>query len=105
MPKPFVVEELKAVFDPRGGQWMDGRYVPSLLAALGEAAAVVGGLDGAAAGGEHDTRAPRQLVDHLGRLHSAVDQVAHVQRERQCAGVRHGHGPAALAVFLGNRRC
>ncbi|MFT5540363.1 MAG: ribonucleoside-diphosphate reductase alpha chain, partial [Alphaproteobacteria bacterium] len=29
----FVVEELKAVFDPRGGQWMDGRYVPSLLAA------------------------------------------------------------------------
>ena len=28
----FVVEELKAVFDPRGGQWVDGRYVPSLLA-------------------------------------------------------------------------
>jgi ribonucleoside-diphosphate reductase alpha chain len=32
----FVVEELKAVFDPRGGQWMEGRYVPSLLAAIGE---------------------------------------------------------------------
>ena len=32
----FVVEELKAVFDPRGGQWMDGRYVPSILAAIGE---------------------------------------------------------------------
>jgi len=31
----FVVEELKAVFDPRGGQWMGGKYVPSLLAALG----------------------------------------------------------------------
>jgi ribonucleoside-diphosphate reductase alpha chain len=31
----FVVEELKAVFDPRGGQWMDGAYVPSLLAAIG----------------------------------------------------------------------
>ena len=28
----FVVDELKAVFDPRGGQWMQGRYVPSLLA-------------------------------------------------------------------------
>ena len=26
---------MKAVFDPRGGQWMDGRYVPSLLAAIG----------------------------------------------------------------------
>jgi ribonucleoside-diphosphate reductase alpha chain len=32
----FVVEELKAVFDPRGGQWMGGRYVPSQLAAIGE---------------------------------------------------------------------
>ena len=31
----FVVEELKAVFDPRGGQWMEGKYVPSLLAAIG----------------------------------------------------------------------
>ena len=29
----FVVEELKAVFDPRGGQWMEGKCVPSLLAA------------------------------------------------------------------------
>ena len=32
----FVVDEMKAVFDPRGGQWMGGRYVPSLLAAIGE---------------------------------------------------------------------
>jgi ribonucleoside-diphosphate reductase alpha chain len=32
----FVPEELKAVFDPRGGAWMRGRYVPSLLAAIGE---------------------------------------------------------------------
>jgi ribonucleoside-diphosphate reductase alpha chain len=31
----FVVEELKAVFDPRGGAWMGGRYVPSILAAIG----------------------------------------------------------------------
>lgn len=32
----FVVEELKAVFDPQGGTWMDGKYVPSLLAAIGD---------------------------------------------------------------------
>ena len=32
----FVVEELKAVFDPRGGSWVDGKYVPSLLAAIGD---------------------------------------------------------------------
>jgi ribonucleoside-diphosphate reductase alpha chain len=31
----FVVEELKAVFDPRGGAWMSGKYVPSILAAIG----------------------------------------------------------------------
>jgi len=31
----FVVEELKAVFDPRGGAWMGGKYVPSMLAAIG----------------------------------------------------------------------
>jgi len=32
----FVAEELKAVFDPQGGHWVAGRYVPSLLAAIGE---------------------------------------------------------------------
>ncbi len=31
----FVVDELKAVFDPRGGAWVEGHYVPSLLAAIG----------------------------------------------------------------------
>ena len=31
----FVVEELKAVFDPRGGAWVDGKYIPSILAAIG----------------------------------------------------------------------
>ncbi len=32
----FVAEELKGVFDPQGGRWIKGRYVPSLLAAIGE---------------------------------------------------------------------
>jgi ribonucleoside-diphosphate reductase alpha chain len=31
----FVAEELKQVFDPRGGQWMNGGYVGSLVAAIG----------------------------------------------------------------------
>ena len=31
----FVVEELKSVFDPRGGAWMQGKYIPSILAAIG----------------------------------------------------------------------
>lgn len=32
----FVVEELKAVFDPRGGAWMQKRYIPSIIAAIGD---------------------------------------------------------------------
>jgi ribonucleoside-diphosphate reductase alpha chain len=32
----FVAEELKQVFDPRGGQWNNGRYVGSLVAAIGD---------------------------------------------------------------------
>ncbi|MEE8533986.1 MAG: adenosylcobalamin-dependent ribonucleoside-diphosphate reductase [Alphaproteobacteria bacterium] len=32
----FVVDELKAVFDPRGGHWVEGAYVPSIIAAIGE---------------------------------------------------------------------
>jgi len=32
----FVAEELKQVFDPRGGHWQSGRYVPSLVAAIGD---------------------------------------------------------------------
>ncbi|NVO25613.1 adenosylcobalamin-dependent ribonucleoside-diphosphate reductase [Donghicola sp. C2-DW-16] len=31
----FVAEELKAVFDPRGGAWIQGKYIPSILAAIG----------------------------------------------------------------------
>jgi ribonucleoside-diphosphate reductase alpha chain len=32
----FVADELKAIFDPQGGAWVDGKYVPSLLAAIGD---------------------------------------------------------------------
>ena len=31
----FVADELKAVFDPRGGAWLGGKYIPSVLAAIG----------------------------------------------------------------------
>ncbi|MBF0371615.1 MAG: TSCPD domain-containing protein [Magnetococcales bacterium] len=31
----FLVEELRSVFDPRGGYWAGGRYVPSLVAEIG----------------------------------------------------------------------
>lgn len=34
----FLVEELNALFDLCGGQWVGGRYVPSLLAAISSVA-------------------------------------------------------------------
>jgi ribonucleoside-diphosphate reductase alpha chain len=54
----FVVEELKAIFDPQGGQWMGARYVPSLIAAIGEVIEGhmirIGFLSGVDAGREPD---------------------------------------------------
>jgi len=63
----FVVEELKAVFDPRGGAWMQGKYVPSILAAIGgvieKHMIVTGFLAGEGMGLKSD---PRAEVVNLG---------------------------------------
>lgn len=32
----FLVEELRSVFDPRGGYWNKGKYIPSLIAEMGD---------------------------------------------------------------------
>ncbi len=58
----FVVEELKAVFDPRGGAWVDGKYIPSILAAIGgviEHHMVTTGFLSAKAWGSNLTRKPK----------------------------------------------
>src|ERR1700681_2453188 len=63
----FVVEEMKAVFDPRGGAWMEGKYVPSLLAAIGEVIErhmiEIGFLP---ARPHHDERAARAQIVNMG---------------------------------------
>ena len=33
---PFLVEELRSVFDPRGGYWSKGKMVPSIIAEIGD---------------------------------------------------------------------
>ncbi|GAB4266557.1 MAG: adenosylcobalamin-dependent ribonucleoside-diphosphate reductase [Pararhodobacter sp.] len=57
----FVVEELKAVFDPRGGAWMGGKYIPSILAAIGgvieEHLVAIGFIEGEGLGLKSDPRA------------------------------------------------
>ncbi len=63
----FVVEELKAVFDPRGGAWMGGKYVPSILAAIGGVIErhliAIGFIDGEGMGLKSD---PQAEVVNLG---------------------------------------
>ncbi|KPQ04964.1 MAG: adenosylcobalamin-dependent ribonucleoside-diphosphate reductase with TSCPD domain NrdJ2 [Rhodobacteraceae bacterium HLUCCA12] len=62
----FVVEELKAVFDPRGGAWMQGRYVPSILAAIGgvieEHLVRIGFIEGAGLGLKSDPKARAAIM-------------------------------------------
>jgi ribonucleoside-diphosphate reductase alpha chain len=57
----FVVEELKAVFDPRGGAWVEGKYIPSILAAIGgvieQHMIAIGCLDGPGCGLKSDPQA------------------------------------------------
>ncbi|MCC5992389.1 MAG: adenosylcobalamin-dependent ribonucleoside-diphosphate reductase [Rhodobacteraceae bacterium] len=62
----FVVEELKAVFDPRGGAWVQGRYIPSILAAIGgvieQHLIRIGFIDGEGLGLKTDPEAARMAV-------------------------------------------
>ena len=67
----FVVEELKAVFDPRGGAWMEGRYIPSILAAIGgviERHLIdIGFIDGEGMGLKSDPKAELMVVGEAPR--------------------------------------
>jgi len=60
----FVVEELKAVFDPRGGAWVQGKYIPSILAAIGSVLEqhmiAIGFLEGEGMGLKEDPKAGQQ---------------------------------------------
>lgn len=62
----FVVEELKAVFDPRGGAWMNRKYVPSILAAIGDVIErhmiEIGFIAGPGLGLTEDPAAERKVV-------------------------------------------
>ncbi len=67
----FVVEELKAVFDPRGGAWMEGRYIPSILAAIGGVIErhliAIGFIEGEGLGLKTDPKAEVMVVGGRGK--------------------------------------
>jgi ribonucleoside-diphosphate reductase alpha chain len=110
----FVVEELKAVFDPRGGAWMQGKYVPSILAAIGGVIErhliAIGFIDGEGMGLKSDPQRPevvnlrharRRLPDLRARpapkpltfLRHAVRH-AHDRRLHDLRAVADFHSPA-----------
>ncbi len=85
----FVVEELKAVFDPRGGQWVKGRYVPSLLAAIGgvleEHMIMIGFMKAPGSLDEDEVLAKPQVVNlTAGQESQETSEKALENRFRQC---------------------
>ncbi|MGH7048486.1 MAG: adenosylcobalamin-dependent ribonucleoside-diphosphate reductase [Stellaceae bacterium] len=97
----FVVEEMKAVFDPRGGAWMDGRYVPSLLAAIGDVIErhmiAIGFLPGAAA----DRASRAKVMNLLAAERSGGGSAQVLPRPAQCPKC----GEAALIHREGCEEC
>jgi len=80
----FVVEELKAVFDPRGGAWMEGKYVPSILAAIGGVIErhliAIGFIDGEGLGLKADPRAMALAADGTPRAPACPNCGAYAMR-------------------------
>ncbi len=67
----FVVEELKAVFDPRGGAWLQGQYIPSILAAIGGVIerhmVAIGFIEGEGMGLKSDPKAEVMVIGEAPR--------------------------------------
>jgi ribonucleoside-diphosphate reductase alpha chain len=106
----FVVDELKAVFDPQGGQWMDGRYVPSLLAAIGEIIERHMRRTGFLPPREAPQTAPKPLLTATMNDGVRDDQGTMAARPSAVppSGARATAGPAAPPappVHAGGRRC
>jgi len=80
----FVVEELQAVFDPRGGTWNNGRYVPSLIAEIGgilERHMTDAGFYAAAENTPPSVEPPPQKAPALGSFCPKCDQPGLVKQE------------------------
>lgn len=76
----FVHEELKAVFDPGGGSWIQGRYVPSLLSHIGSV------IERHMQGGKATEKATASAKDAFVRADQELDPVpaAEDARSRDC---------------------
>ena len=88
----FLVDELKAVFDPRGGYWQPGgKFMPSIIAELGyviEKHLQTIGLLRKAGAGRAPEEADRREARRVRGAHQAercLRQVTFPRRARSCA--------------------
>jgi len=76
------------VFDPRGGAWMDGKYVPSLLAAIGDVIErhmiEIGFLPPKHAQGERTIEAQVVALPHAGTVNDGGPRSLAGPLVRQC---------------------
>ncbi len=104
----FVVEELKAVFDPRGGAWIEGRYVPSILAAIGGVIerhmVATGFLQGEGMGLKSDPQA-RALLAHKSAGQNGADDDDARARERPRGPACPSCGQYGLMMVEGCQTC
>ena len=72
----FLVEELRSVFDPRGGYFKSGRYTPSLVADLGDVIECHLKMIGMIRPEEPDRQRTEFLKDKLAQYKAANHRVA-----------------------------
>jgi len=82
----FLVEELKAVFDPRGGYYKrGGKYMPSIVAEIGEVIqqhlVAIGMMDGQLGGPELELK-KQKIVEKLG-----ADAISNANQCPKCAAM------------------
>ena len=96
----FLVEELKAVFDPRGGYWQPGgKFMPSIIAELGYVIEKHLQTIGLLRAPEHGRAPQRKLIEEKRTEYEARQQAAGRLREESLPG-----GRAALRRSAAPRR-
>jgi hypothetical protein len=77
----FLIEELRSVFDPRGGYFKKGRYTPSLVAELGDVIECHLKMIGLIQTEEHDETRKKFLADKRAEYESRQNRVQEAKNE------------------------
>lgn len=87
----FLVDELKNVFDPKGGYWRNGKYLPSLVCEIG--LVLEAHLDGLGMIGEDETKPAASVSEKRGPIC------------QKCGGMMAVSGGCETCTQCGYSRC